>query len=284
MITPHDLDLTADDLSGTVIATVLADNGKALLARGHRHGHPVVIKILRSSDTFWRDKFHHEIGVYQAFATTPPPVRVPELVHTDGHRVLILEDIPGDVIDTERYPTSPLTTPILDTVLDAVVTFAAWAPPAGALRPVFDYPDRIVRYHRAGFFDDADHAALGALLDEAGPADQVGHGDPLPANILLTAIGEPVLLDFEFTGLFLPGFDLALLHTLLAGTPGAQNAIDALVTAAGIKAPFLINQAVVLSRERRIHAELPAGEFRDERLALIEPQWNTLRHRLHTRS
>jgi len=35
--------------------------------------------------------------------------------------------------------------------------------------------------------------------------------------------GEWALLDWEFTGLFLPGFDLAMLSVLLAGTPGAAD-------------------------------------------------------------
>jgi hypothetical protein len=33
---------------------------------------------------------------------------------------------------------------------------------------------------------------------------------------------------------------------------------------AGIEVPFLINQAMVLSRELRLHTELPEGEFRHD--------------------
>jgi hypothetical protein len=45
--------------------------------------------------------------------------------------------------------------------------------------------------------------------------------------------------------------------------------------------PFLINQAVVLSRELRLHTELPEGESREKRFALLRPQWDVLRARLH---
>ncbi|MGH3814768.1 MAG: hypothetical protein ACRDUV_20370 [Pseudonocardiaceae bacterium] len=38
------------------------------------------------------------------------------------------------------------------------------------------------------------------------------------------------MLDWEFTGLYLPGFDLALLHTLITVTPHARNRIDRIVT------------------------------------------------------
>lgn len=45
---------------------------------------------------------------------------------------------------------------------------------------------------------------------------QANHGDPLPANLLLTEQGRCVLLDFEFTGLFLPGFYRAAEFLLLS--------------------------------------------------------------------
>jgi hypothetical protein len=40
---------------------------------------------------------------------------------------------------------------------------------------------------------------------------------------------------------------------------------------------------MVLSRELRLHTELPVGEFRQRRLALLGPEWDAFRQRLHTR-
>ncbi len=264
-----------------MVGKTLRASDKSLLAFGDWHGLPVVIKALRTDEEFWQTRFIHEIRLYQAFAENPPPIRVPRLVHTDGCGVLIVEHVPGGPVDVERYPERPLSAATLDAVLDTVTAFARWTPPPGVLAPVFDYPGRVERYHRAGFFDADDRAALHVLLDAAPPPGQVGHGDPLPANLLLSEAGGCVLLDFEFTGLFLPGFDLAMLHTLLADTPGAQDAVDALVGEAGIAVPFLINQAMVLSRELRLHTELDAGEFREKRLALLRPQWDAFHARLH---
>jgi serine/threonine protein kinase len=275
-------DLATIDLGGAVLGEVLRANDKSLLAVGDRNGLPVVIKALRTDEEFWQAKFAHEIRLYQSFTEHPPPVRVPMLVHTNGHSVLVIEHIPGHPVDTERYPEQPLGAATLDAVLDTLTTFAGWNPPPGVLTPVFDYPDRIERYHRAGFFDERDRAALHALLNQVSPQWQANHGDPLPGNLLLTGDGQCVLLDFEFTGQFRAGFDLAMLHTLLAETPGAHEAIDAVVGEAGIEVPFLINQAMVLSRELRLHTELPDGEFRRRRLALLEPEWAAFRARLHT--
>ncbi len=275
-------DLATVDLGGSVLGEVLRASDKSLLALGHRNGLPVVIKALRTDEEFWQAKFAHEIRLYKAFTENPPPVRVPMLVHTDGHRVLVIEHIPGHPVDAERYPEQPLTAATLDAVLDTVTAFAQWTPPPGVLAPVFDYPHRVERYHRAGIFDADDRAALHALLAETPPPWQANHGDPLPANLLLAEAGGCVLLDFEFTGVFLPGFDLAMLHTLLAGTPGVQDGVDSLVGETGIEVPFLINHAMVLSRELRLHTELPEGEFRARRLALLEPEWDAFRARLHT--
>lgn len=278
--TPHDL--ATVDLGGAVLSEVLRESDKSLLALGRWKMLPVVIKLLRSDEGFWRARFAHEIRLYQAFAEQPPPVRVPRLVHTDGHTVLVVEHIPGQVVDAERYPGQPLPAATLDAVLDTITAFAEWRPPRGVLAPAFDYSDRVERYHRAGFLDADDRAALHALLAEFPPPSHPAHGDPLPANLLLTANGgKCVLLDFEFTGLFVPGFDLTMLHTLLAGTPGAHDRIEALMAKAGIEVPFLINQAMVLSRELRLHTELPVGHFREKRLALLRPQWDTFRARLH---
>lgn len=281
--TAQDIENLDGHLGGAVIGQVLRASEKSLLAHGQYHGRPVVIKALRTGEEFWRAKFAHEIRLYQAFTEHPPPVRVPELIHTDGQRVLVTEYIPGSPVDGERYPEQPLPATAVDAVLDTITAFARWSPPAGVLAPVFDYPERVARYHKAGFFDERDRAALADLLTETGPVGQANHGDPLPANLLLTEQGGCVLLDFEFTGLFAPGFDLAMLHTLLADTTGAQAGIEALVGEADIEVGFLLNQAMVLSRELRLHTELPDDEFRARRLALLHPQWDAVRSRLHTR-
>jgi hypothetical protein len=193
-----------------VISEVLRTGEKSILALDRHQERTVVIKVLRTNEEFWHTTFAHEIQLYQALTENPPPVRVPTLLHTDRHAVLITQHIPGCVVDTERSPEHPLPATLLNAVLKAATGFAQWSPPPGVLEPVFDYPDRVERYYRARFFDTHDRTALHTLLAETAPPGQVAHGDPLPANLLLT--GSPgdseecVVLDFEFTGLVLPGF------------------------------------------------------------------------------
>lgn len=282
------------DLAGTTVEALLHTTDKTLLAAGHRGGRPVVVKALTSTDPFWREKFAHEISVYRAMARTPAPVDTPALVHTDGHSLLVLDRLPGRVLDLDRYPTRALTDDELTAAIATVTRFGTWRPPPGALRAVFDYPDRLRRY--GPLLGPGPTAVLTRLLAELGEPAAPAHGDPLPGNLILSPTpgqataaspGAPAgavtgaLVDFEFTGLFLPGLDLAVLHTLLAATPGAPARIRASATAAGVdERALLVNRAVVLARELRIHRELPDGALRRERLALIEPQFHDLTREL----
>jgi aminoglycoside phosphotransferase (APT) family kinase protein len=146
---------------------------------------------------------------------------------------------------------------------------------------VFVYDKRIARYHAAGYFTEDDRQALERLLARCGQPRQLNHGDPLPGNMVLLPSGEWALLDWEFTGLFLPGFDLAMLSVLLAGTPGAAALLEDAVRRTGADEAYLVNLAVVLSRERRIHLTLPEDHpLRLARLPAIDAAWARARERL----
>lgn len=260
-------DLDALDLGGTVVGPVLHTTDKSWLAEGSHGGRPVVVKILTSTDPAWRARFAHEIGVYRALADRPAPARTPGLVHTDGTRLLVVERLPGRPLGADRYPAAAAD---LEPVLQALDAFAGWAPPARALGPSFDHAGRIDRYHRLGIVDDDSRAALHHLLTGLPEPGTPAHGDPLPSNLIVDDAPRCGLVDFEFTGRFLPGFDLALLHTLLVRVPGAQARIRSHVTDADA---FLAARAVVLARELRMHRALDDGARRRDRLRLIEPQW-----------
>jgi Phosphotransferase enzyme family len=262
--------------------TVLRRSGKTLLSAGDLAGRPVVVKLLLDGSEFWQARWRHEIGIYRAFAQEPPPVRVPALIHTDGVRLLVLERLDARPLDTERYPGRRLTTGQIEPCLAALRRLSAWRPASGQLAPVWDYPVRVSRYHAAGYLTDADRDALQRLLATCDQAVQICHGDPLPSNLLLFADGGCALIDWEFTGTFLPGFDLAMLHTLLgASTPAARTWIDQTVADAGTEEPFAVNLALVLTRELRIHRELPDSPMRTRRLELLDAAWARARERLH---
>jgi hypothetical protein len=259
---------------------MLCHDGKSLVAAGHAGDQPVVIKVLADGDPSWRHRQRHEIGVYQIFAEHPPPVRVPRLVHTDGHRIVVMERLEGTTLGTGRYPRV-LTGPEVSAAVRLVGRLHGWQPLPHGFRPVFVYDKRIARYHAAGYFTEDDRQALERLLARCGQPRQLNHGDPLPGNMVRLPSGEWALLDWEFTGLFLPGFDLAMLSVLLAGTPGAAALLEDAVRRTGADEAYLVNLAVVLSRERRIHLTLPEDHpLRLARLPAIDAAWARARERL----
>ncbi|MGH8877706.1 MAG: phosphotransferase [Stackebrandtia sp.] len=261
---------------------VLRRTDKTLLATAELAGEAVVVKLLLDDGGFWATKWRHEIDVYRTFADNPPPVRVPRLVHTDGQRLLVLERLDARPLDTDRYPRRRLTDNDIDVVIATLHELAAWRPPAETFAPVFDYPDRVRRYHTAGYLSDADRDALHQLLHRCGDQWQLNHGDPVPSNLLLTRGGGCALIDWEFTGLYLPGFDLAMVHTLVGpANPAVTHRIDEFVVDTAIARPFAVNLAMVMTRELRIHRELPDSPTRRERLQTLNSAWVRGRDLLH---
>ena len=276
---PPEVARLAGQFPGLRVEGMLHHNGQSLLAAGRAGDQPVVIKVLPERDPSWRHRQRHEIGVYQIFAKNPPPVRVPRLVHTDGQRIVVMERLEGTTLGTGRYPQA-LTGQEVEAAVALVSRLHAWQPLPDGFRPVFAYHQRIVRYHATGYFTADDRRALERLLARCGQPRQLNHGDPLPGNMLRLPSGEWALLDWEFTGLFLPGFDLAMLRVLLAGTPGAADFLEDMAHQAGYADAYLVNLAVVLSRERRIHLTLSRDHpLRVARLPVIEDAWAQARER-----
>jgi len=277
---PPALAALAGQFAGLRVEEMLPHEGNSLLAAGHAGDQPVMIKALPAGDPSWRYRQRHEIGVYQIFARHPPPVRVPRLVHTDGHRIVVMERLEGATLGSGRYPQI-LTGQEVEAAAGLVSRLHDWQPLPDGFRPVFRYRDRIVRYHAIGYFTEDDRRALERLLARCGEPWQLNHGDPLPGNMIRLPSGEWALLDWEFTGLTLPGFDLAMLSVLLAGTPGAAEFLNDVASQTGHEDAYLVNLAVVLSRERRIHLRLPRHHpLRLARLPVIDAAWARARERL----
>src|SRR5215472_11924395 len=277
---PPALEALAGQFAGLRVEKMLPHDGNSLLAAGYANDQPVMIKALPEGDPSWRRRQRHEIGVYQLFARHPPPVRVPRLVHTDGQRIVVMERLEGATLGSGRYPRV-LTVPEVLAAVTLVGRLHSWEPLPDGFRPVFAYQTRIARYHAAGYFTEDDRRALERLLTRCGQLRQLNHGDPLPGNMVRLPGGEWALLDWEFTGLFLPGFDLAMLSVLLAGTPGAAALLEDAVRRTGAEEAYLVNLAVVLSRERRIHLTLqPDHPLRLARLPTIDAAWAQARERL----
>ncbi|GAB2745958.1 hypothetical protein GCM10027174_19800 [Salinifilum aidingensis] len=259
----------------------LTCSDKALVTAGHLDGHPVVAKQLTSLDAYWRGRFAHEIAVHRAVAQPPAPAGPPQLRDTDGQCVLVVDDLGGAALHPQRYPQH-VCLPQLRAALATLHRLHTWAPPVDSevWRPDRDEAADLARAEATGWGEDRDWARLQHLLATTSPSEPA-HGDVVPPNILLTGEGIARLVDWEFAGLRRPGWDLALLHTLLTRTPVAQHLLAEHAATTGVWDGFLLQRALAIAREVRIHTALPDDILRSQRLALLGTAWRLLAADLH---
>ncbi|MEZ0093332.1 aminoglycoside phosphotransferase family protein [Streptacidiphilus sp. EB129] len=204
-----------------------------------------------------------EVAAYRTFVRQRPPARLPKLVAADTDRcVLLMERVPGRPAARERHPVNTPTPGEMRAILGAFRALNLWRPPTGSFDAPLDYPREIARYHAVGLLTDRDAGDLQHLLHglaHTGP--QFCHGDALLSNVLLAPSG-PVLVDWELAGWYLPGYDLAVLWTVLSGDTAARRQISQVAQSSGTlpRDAFLVNLILVLMREIRLHDVPGAGE------------------------
>ncbi|WP_035792566.1 aminoglycoside phosphotransferase family protein [Kitasatospora mediocidica] len=248
---------------------VLREDSRHILITGLIGRTPVVAKCLSPQAVqserraLLVEQFHREVAVYRAFVRHRPPVRMPRLVAADHDRcVLVMERIPGRPAAVERHPANAPTPGEVRAILGSVRALNLWRPPADVFQTPLDYHWETSRYHSVGQLTDRDAGDLRQLLHGlAHTPQQLCHGDALLSNILLAPSG-PVLVDWEQTGWYLPGYDLAVLWSVLSGDTAARRQISQLAQAGGTLArdAFLVNLVLVLMRELRLYDVPGAGE------------------------
>lgn len=263
---------------------VLARTGKSLLVAGTYTGQPAVAKLLTDSAGLWRQRFAAEAYTYQVFATHRPPVPAPRLLAANPEAgMLMLEHVTGWPAATDRHPTVALDPQAASAVAAAADMVAAWRPPDGVFTAVFDYSDRFARYGPRGHGllsgDDVDR--LQAVYTACAAVDDVWvftHGDALPGNVLL-GDDTVTLLDWEWAGLYLPGFDHALLWTVLSADPATRARLQASATTGNWhhRAGFWVNAAMTVTREIRTHRDLPPSPPRRRILASLDDSLTVVR-------
>ncbi|MFM9726974.1 aminoglycoside phosphotransferase family protein [Streptomyces niveiscabiei] len=268
---------------------VLRRSGRSVLLAGTTGRKQAVAKCLLDHSPAWAERGRHEIAAYRTFVRQRPPVRTPRLIAADPENcVLVIERMAGRVAALTRHPVEAPPRADIRAALAAVCRLNAWRPPAGTFDAPLDYAARISRYHDLGLLTDRDLGDLQKLLHGIaqsagrGGMGQFCHGDALLSNLLLSPAG-PVLVDWEHAGWYLPGYDLAVLWSVLADAPGARRQISQLAQSAGpaSRDAFLVNLMLVLTREIRTyetavqralhapppaHGSLPTGE--EQRLLL----------------
>lgn len=235
---------------------LLRRSGRSVLLAGTAGRMPAIAKCLVDHSPAWVERFRHEISAYRAFVRHRPPARVPRLVAADPEScTLLMERMPGRVAALQRQPLEAPSRGDVRSALGAFSRINLWRPPPGIFDAPIDYPARISRYHELGLLTDRDLGDLQKLLHGlAHTPGQFCHGDALLSNVLLAPTG-PVLVDWEFAGWYLPGYDLAVLWSVLGGDPLARRQISQLAQSSGpaSRDAFLVNLMLVLTREIRTY-------------------------------
>ena len=95
------------------------------------------------------------------------------------------------------------------------------------------------------------------MLDSWQGTYEFNHGDLILKNVLATD-NDLVFIDWEVAGLYLPGYDFALLWTILGCDRYARDRIIQTIEQKSLlaKLAFIINQVVIIARELKIHSQL----------------------------
>ncbi len=241
------------------ITGVLARTGKSVLLSGKAATRRVVVKVLTSEDPIWRRRFVHEITFYRNAGVELPPVSVPQLlrVASDG-TAMLLEHISGKPLAVSRHRSKPIAAGRLNLCLEALSALASWRP--GWLGSVDENSsEKLVmkaeKYAARGTLTSADVAAIVKLIGRVGRKRQVAHGDMIPTNCLFHG-NQLFLIDWEYAGLHLPAYDLAMLWVVLHHRRDREAiAASAQATRGPRAACFAINRLLLIAREIRIHLE-----------------------------
>jgi Ser/Thr protein kinase RdoA (MazF antagonist) len=171
-----------------------------------------------------RRQYAYELRVNQLLARRTPPVTVPRLVAHDRARgVLTFERVPGEPFGP-KFPQE-LASEDLRTLATLARATRTYAPRPRWLRRL-PIQSRLRRGHASGLLAATEHRALASAVSGLGLRWVFGHGDVTPRNVLRGRDG-PVLIDWEWAGLYPDGYELAFLWFVLADLPEARRMVAA---------------------------------------------------------
>lgn len=264
------------------LSTVLPSGSKSHVRVGHTScGQDVIVKQLTNPTDQWTPLWDRELAVYRECAINPPEVRFPQLLDSGPHQ-MVLERLPGRMLAPTRFLQEPLPQKTIDAVLTAFARLSRWRPGQAVSAPVFDYTKRTTQYLDMGYLKGSDAAALRRLLASPELPWAINHGDPIPTNIMVDDSGDVALIDCEYTGGFLAGLDLAVLHMVSAPADTMlRRRIEHVVESHNLQVPYTINMATVLVREVYNHDVLPADHLERVALPAVQALWDQAREQLH---
>jgi hypothetical protein len=178
-----------------------------------------------------------------------PPVRFPRLLDTDRRtNVLHFEAVDGEPYGP-KFP-SALAHDEATALVDVAFAMRRYRPRvANAVR--FDAARRIRRALLEGTLSEPAAAALRGAIRDHPPALRFCHGDITARNVIRGARG-PVLIDWEWAGLYPDGWDPAFLWFSLREVPEARALVESRL--APTQASWFWRSALLI---QLVHLSLP---------------------------
>lgn len=197
-----------------------------------------------------RRRFRNELRVNRLLIDERPPVPAPRLVaHDVQHRRLTFEAFAGEPLGP-KYPHT-LEAAQVDAVADLALRLRTYQPRRRWLRRI-DPVRRLRLAHSAGVLTAEQLTDLLPLADQSGRRLTFAHGDLTARNVLAATDqgrngGELALIDWEWSGLCPPGYDLAFLWYSLVDVPAAADRVEHLaLSRAGVDEPAFLLSALLV--------------------------------------
>ena len=170
-----------------------------------------------------RSRFRNELRVNRLVTEWKPPVATPALVDYDVQtRSLTFEALSGEPLGP-KYP-STLSTTDIDAIVALGCALEPYNPKRRWLRRI-ESTRRLTLARNLGLLGQRDADPLIALARERHCRLRFAHGDLTARNVLRYG-AEVALIDWEWAGLYPPGYDVAFLWFSVGNVEGARAHIE----------------------------------------------------------
>jgi hypothetical protein len=182
-------------------------------------------------------RFRSEFRVNRLLVAQPPPVVFPALIAHEAHsRSLTFAALPGDPLGP-KYP-GDLAAAEIDAMLAVAHALKPYNPRRRWLHRI-DPVRRIAFAQRTGLLTDDVSTALVGVARRHGHPLRFAHGDLTARNVLRHGDGV-ALIDWEWAGLYPPGYDEAFLWYTLREVEGARAHVERAIAARVDETSFLL--------------------------------------------
>ena len=255
------------------IGVEIANTGKSSVYAATLDGCPVAIKGIISENVYYQETFRNGLVIYSRFDTNPVDCAPSILALNDSPPYVILQQVPGSPLSLERYlDPNQVTWDKMMEIVHVLESFGRYQgiPVESKEAVIKAYRKRWTKYVERKIFTQEDFDILAKLEKCADWLPEFNHGDTVPSNIF-DDNGTIKIIDWEFAGSYVPGYDISVLWAICGNIPPIQRKLEDnyLSNMRKVQLTFACNLLNVASRELHIHLALPENHVLRSRLPML---------------